>query len=117
MRPSFDETMFELAAVIAKRSTCQLKQVGAVVVDASNRVVALGYNGPPAGTPNCEEVPCAFPTANDHNGCRGLHAEVNAILLSKGQGKKIYVTQAPCRACAKTITAAGLECYWPGKMS
>ena len=38
-----------VARTIGLRSPCDRDKVGAVVVDASNRIVDSGYNGPPAG--------------------------------------------------------------------
>lgn len=49
IRPSWDTTWLHIAILMARRSKCVRDQVGAVIVDASNRIVATGYNGPPAG--------------------------------------------------------------------
>lgn len=38
-----------VAHTVAERSLCDRDQVGAVVVDRSNRIVDTGYNGPPRG--------------------------------------------------------------------
>lgn len=38
-----------MARVIARRSLCDRDQVGAVIASQEDRVVAVGYNGPPAG--------------------------------------------------------------------
>lgn len=57
-RPTFDQTWLDVAAVIARRATCPKLQVGAVIVDARNQVVATGYNGAARGTSHCTEVGC-----------------------------------------------------------
>lgn len=46
-RPSWDATWLQVAAVVAQRSRCSRAQVGAVIVDSTNRIVATGFNGPP----------------------------------------------------------------------
>lgn len=47
-RPTWDETWMKMAKTIAKRSLCDRDQVGAVIASKTNRVVAVGYNNPPA---------------------------------------------------------------------
>ena len=47
-RQTWDETWLSVAQVIARRSLCVRDQVGAVIVSQSNRIIATGYNGPPA---------------------------------------------------------------------
>jgi dCMP deaminase len=49
VRPSWERTWLDVAQLIARRSLCSRAQVGAVIVDPHNRVIATGYNGPPAG--------------------------------------------------------------------
>lgn len=48
-RPSWDTTRIEQARILAKRSRCSRDQVGAIIVDAGNKVIGEGYNGPPSG--------------------------------------------------------------------
>jgi dCMP deaminase len=43
-----------LATDLAKRSHCVKAQVGAVLT-RDTRIISIGYNGPPAGTHNCDE--------------------------------------------------------------
>ena len=45
-RPTWEETYFELAKVISKRSKDPRTKVGAVLVK-EGRVIGLGYNGEP----------------------------------------------------------------------
>jgi dCMP deaminase len=53
-RPDFDKIFMELAINIAQRSHCVKRHVGAVLTKET-RIISIGYNGPPAGTHNCDE--------------------------------------------------------------
>ena len=84
MRPNWDEYFMEMAEVARKRSTCERRKVGAVIVK-DNRLLATGYNGAPKGLRHCSEVGCMranlnIPSGERHELCRGLHAEQNAII-------------------------------------
>jgi dCMP deaminase len=90
-------------------------KVGAVI-SKDTRIVSLGYNGPPAGTHNCDEQWPEEGCARDRKGgCSlALHAEANAILYaSKNQitmeDATLYVTLSPCLACAKIIYTTGIK--------
>ena len=108
-RPAFDDIFMELAVNLAKRSHCIKAQVGAVLTQ-DTRIISIGYNGPPAGTHNCDEE---FPIAGCERDSKGscslaLHAEQNAILYAAKNGTSIdgstiYVTLSPCIACARII--------------
>lgn len=50
-RQSWDITRIEQAKILANRSLCTRDQVGAIIVDAGNKVIGEGYNNPPAGFP------------------------------------------------------------------
>lgn len=109
VKPDFDTIFMELAENLAKRSHCIKAQVGAVLVK-DTRIISIGYNGPPAGTHNCDEE---FPDSGCPRDAKGscslaLHAEQNAILYavkngSNIEGSTLYVTLAPCIACARVI--------------
>lgn len=90
-------------------------QVGAVLTK-DTRIVSLGYNGPPAGTHNCdEEFPINGCPRDSKGGCSlALHAEQNAILYASKnkitlEGATLYVTLSPCLACAKVIFSSGIK--------
>ena len=108
-RPSWNEYFMNIAHEVAKRSTCERAQVGAVIV-REKRILTTGYNGSPRGLPHCTEVGCLM--ENGH--CvRTLHAEQNAIIQAAlhgviTEGAIIYVTHQPCFMCAKTIINAGI---------
>lgn len=118
-RPGWAETWTTIAEVIASRSLCTRAQIGAVITDRDNRVVATGYNGPPAGFEHggrpCTEW-CPRSTATDldpdYADCLSLHAEMNAIAVCDQQvraGGSIYVTGHVCMMCAKIIANSGLK--------
>jgi dCMP deaminase len=47
-RASWTQTWLAVAEAMSQRSGCIRRQAGCVIVSADNRVVATGYNGPPA---------------------------------------------------------------------
>jgi dCMP deaminase len=116
-RPSWEEYFMEIARLVARRSTCLRRQVGAVVVKEKN-ILATGYNGTPSGIAHCSETGClrqklGVPSGERHELCRGLHAEQNAIIQAAKHGVNIgggtlYCTNSPCVICSKMIINAGL---------
>lgn len=115
LKPSFDEIYMELAEKLALRSHCVKAQVGAVLTKET-RIVSLGYNGPPAGTHNCDQEWPGIGCARDSKGsCSlALHAEQNAILYATKnnvsmQDATLYVTLSPCIACARVIFTTGIK--------
>lgn len=109
-RPSWDEYFMELAQVVAKRSTCNRRSVGAVLV-RDKRILTTGYNGSPPGLPHCTDVGCLMV---DNHCVRAIHAEQNAIIQGAVHGIDLrgatcYVTASPCVHCAKMLIAAGVR--------
>lgn len=114
-KPDFDDIFMELAANLAQRSHCIKKHVGAVLTK-DTRIISIGYNGPPAGTHNCDEEFPEVGCARDSKGsCTlALHAEQNAILYAvknntSVDGSTLYVTLSPCLACARIIFSMGIS--------
>ncbi len=108
-KPKFDDIFMDLAINLAQRSHCVRAQVGAVLVN-DTRIISIGYNGPPAGTHNCDDEFGAEGCPRDSKGsCSlALHAEQNAILYATKnganvEGSTLYVTLSPCIACARVI--------------
>lgn len=111
-----------ITKMVAKRSTCLRRQVGAILVK-DKRILATGYNGSPAGLRHCEEVGClredsSVPSGERHELCRGLHAEQNAIIQAAYHGiaisgATVFCTNKPCVICSKMIINAGITkiCY------
>lgn len=113
-RPEFDDIYMELAVKISQRSHCIKRHVGAVLAKET-RIVSLGYNGPPAGTNNCDEEYPETGCAVDSKGSCSLaiHAEQNAILYAAKnkvniKGSTLYVSLSPCLSCARIIYSMGI---------
>ena len=118
VRPSFDEYFMEIAKIVAKRSTCTRRQVGAVMVK-ENHILSTGYNGVPKGFKHCDEIGCIrekleIPEGERHELCMGLHAEQNAIIQAAVfgvsiKGATLYVTHFPCSVCSKMLVNAEIK--------
>lgn len=110
IRPKWDTYFLRLAEVVASRSNCMKRAVGAVIVN-DLRIVSTGYNGTPFGIMNCNEGGCERCNSNAPSGvaldmCLCIHAEENAVIEAgrvKANGGTIYVTLSPCLTCLKTV--------------
>ena len=92
-RPTWDQYFIDITHLVATRSTCLRRQVGALLVKDRN-ILATGYNGTPSGIRHCEETGCLrerlkVPSGERHELCRGLHAEQNAIIQAARHGINI----------------------------
>ncbi len=116
-RPSWDDYFMDIASLVARRSTCLRRAVGAVIVK-EHRILTTGYNGAPAGIRHCAQVGCLRETMNIKSGqrhelCRGIHAEQNAIIQAAYHGipicgASLYCTNLPCAICTKMLINAGI---------
>jgi len=117
-RPSWDAYFVDIAKLVASRSTCLRRQVGAVMVK-DKHILATGYNGTPSGITHCAETGCLrdqlkIPSGERHELCRGLHAEQNAIIQAARHGVDIsgailYCTHSPCIICTKMLINSGIR--------
>ena len=117
-RPSWDEYFMEITKLVATRSTCLRRKVGAIFV-RDKRILATGYNGAPKGLRHCEEIGCLrerlkIPSGERHELCRGVHAEQNAIVQAATsgvnlEGTTLYSTTYPCILCSKLIINARVK--------
>ena len=117
-RLSWDDYFMEITRLVAKRSTCLRRHVGAIIV-RDKRILATGYNGAPRGLPHCSETGClreklGIPSGQRQELCRGLHAEQNAIIQAALFGvsienSQLYSVTRPCIVCAKMIINAGIK--------
>jgi dCMP deaminase len=117
-RLSWDDYFMEITRLVAMRSTCLRRHVGAVIV-RDRRILATGYNGAPKGLAHCSEIGClrekmGVPSGRMQELCRGLHAEQNAIIQAALSGvsienSQIYTVTQPCVVCAKMIINAGIK--------
>lgn len=99
-----------LAAMVAQRSTCPRRQVGALLV-RDRRILATGYNGSPPGLPHCTEEGCLL---LDGHCQRTIHAEQNALVQCalhgvSSQGATLYCTASPCADCTRLLLGAGVQ--------
>ena len=126
MRPTKDEYYLGIAETVAKRSTCNRRQYGAVIVQ-NDRIVSTGYNGAPRGAENCcDKGECYrdaqnIPHGEQYEKCQAVHAEMNAIinaapadrigatlyLVGLENGKRIEAK--PCLLCEKMIKNAQIR--------
>ena len=117
-RPSWDSYFMGIARLVAERSTCLRRHVGAVLV-RDKHILATGYNGAPRGLAHCGELGGCYrqqhnvPSGQRHEICRGAHAEQNAIAQAARfgvvtDGATLYITNHPCVICAKILINAGV---------
>jgi len=107
MRLDIDEYFLNMARLASLRSTCARRQVGCILVDSQNHVVATGYNGVPKGFKHCVDYPCKGANAISGtrlNECKAVHAEMNALLqLTSNDILTAYLTVTPCFDCSKIL--------------
>ena len=109
-RASWDEYFMSIAQVVATRSTCPRKYVGAVLV-RNRTILSTGYNGSIRGMPHCSDVGHMM---EEGHCVATIHAEANAIIQAAKNGVlidggMIYVTASPCWNCFKQIANAGVR--------
>lgn len=120
LRPDVDEYFLKIAKVVGERATCVRRKIGAVAV-RDKHILSTGYNGAPAGIPDCLELGCLrdqqnIKSGSPHDICRSVHAEQNVIIQAAVhgtpiKGATIYCTTAPCAQCARMLVNAGIERY------
>ena len=100
----WDSRFMSMAALVGSWSKDPDHKVGAVIANAQNHPVGMGFNGPPKhvfdmGLARKVEV------------VRTIHAELNAILNSNTslEGCTLYVYPfSPCAQCAAAIIQKGI---------
>ncbi|MCK5255113.1 MAG: cytidine/deoxycytidylate deaminase family protein [Deltaproteobacteria bacterium] len=117
-RPSWEKYFMDITHLVAKRSTCLRRQVGAILVK-DKRILATGYNGAPSGIAHCLDIGCLrekkrIPSGERHELCKASHAEQNAIVQAATYGTPIkdstlFCTNLPCSICIKMIINAGIK--------
>ena len=120
-RIAWPDYFMRIALLVAERSTCLRRKVGAIAVK-DKRILATGYNGVPAGVAHCEAVGCLraklhVPSGERHELCRGLHAEQNVIIQAAVHGislagAEIYATTQPCLICSKMLINCGVTAIY-----
>ncbi len=117
-RKGWDEYFMAIAQLVAERSTCLRRKVGAILVQ-ERRILCTGYNGAPHNLPHCSVVGCLRERMGIRSGerieiCRGIHAEQNTLVQAatfgiKVSGATLYCTHSPCITCAKMLINAGIK--------
>jgi dCMP deaminase len=120
LRPDIDEYFLKIAKVVGERATCIRRKIGAISVK-DKHIISTGYNGAPAGVPDCLELGCLrdqqnIKSGSPHDICRSVHAEQNVIIQAAVHGANIkgatiYCTTAPCAQCARMLVNAKIKRY------
>ena len=112
-RITIDNYFLNMARLVSLRSTCKRRQVGCILVDSNNYVVATGYNGVPKGFTHCLDNPCAGAAAKSGtqlDDCWAVHAEMNAMIqLQSTDILTAYLTVTPCFNCAKVLANSNIN--------
>ena len=116
-RLPWPDYFMNITRLVAERSTCCRRKVGAIAVK-DKRILATGYNGAPRNVRDCLEIGClreamGIPSGQRHELCRGLHAEQNVIIQAAVhgislEGAEIYCTHQPCFICTKMLVNCGV---------
>ena len=128
-RPDKDHYYLDIAAAVAKRSTCLRRHFGAIIVKA-DQIISTGYVGAPRGSINCIDLndcpreKAGIPSGERYELCRSVHAEMNAIIhaartdmlgstlylacLTPRTGERVTGVR-PCKMCTRMIINAGIE--------
>jgi len=140
LRPSKHEHFLNRAKVVAERSTCLRRKIGAIIVNKDGVELSSGYSGAPRNTEHCIDIgkclrtDLKIPSGQRYELCRGVHAEQNAIINAARTGASIldgemYISSekfkdaynnedegdkiyGPCIICKKEIINAGLTAVY-----
>lgn len=122
-RLTWDQYGLALAQVASSRAACTRRQVGAVVMSYTHRVLSMGYNGTAPQELNCTEGGCPrgqltydeCPALSDYRNSQCVHAEVNATDYADYlAGSTLYVSCEPCYECREHIAGTSISrVVWP----
>ncbi len=119
-RPDTEDYFMTIAMAVRRRANCTGNRVGAIIVKQGH-ILSTGYNGTPAGLPNCDEGGCyrcshrdQFPSGTGYDLCICVHAEQNALLQAARfgtavEGATMYTTMRPCFGCTKEMLQARID--------
>lgn len=117
-RITWAEYYLGIAYMVASRSTCVRRKVGAIAVK-NQRIIATGYNGAPRHIPHCTVDTCIrkklnVPSGQHHELCMAVHAEQNVIIQAAASGTDLngavlFCTTAPCSICTKMLINCGIS--------
>ena len=102
-RESIEGVLMKFALLLSTRSTCERLNVGCVITSSDfQRIYSYGYNGNAKGFENkCDSL--------EPGKCGCIHGEANALIKCSvnDPNKVIFITQTPCKMCAKMIVNSG----------
>lgn len=106
----WNKRFIDVAKLAASWSKDRNRKVGAVIVDATNRIVSTGYNGFPSGINDDVDARHERPAKYLFT----EHAERNAIYSAVNHGSTtkgctIILEWFPCADCARGIIQSGLK--------
>lgn len=115
-RITHTQAMINVAKIVAKRSPCITRQVGAVITE-DGYVVGVGYNGPPSGLKHDTidiRKEKGFSSGEGLDYSRDVHAEQNAIMQSgikakRGSNLELFTTSSPCIHCMRMLIQIGVQ--------
>jgi len=123
-RKDWDTYFMDIAYMVATRSRCNRRHVGAVLVQGK-KLLGTAYNGAPMGVEDCLEAGCMIveeyamdivngtETMVKKERCiRTIHAEQNLLLFTDRndrEGSTVYVTDQPCWTCANMLANSGIR--------
>lgn len=121
-RPSYDEYFINITIETSKRSTCERKKIGCILVDNDTKhILSTGYNGSLPGELHCCDIDVGCLTVNSPNkgsdntgvSCiRTIHAEKNAVahlITQKRYNITAYCTYMPCYDCLTLLLSIGVN--------
>jgi dCMP deaminase len=106
---TWDNRWMDMAELVSTWSKDRSRKTGAVIVDARNVLIAVGWNGFPRGlnddAPERHDRPAKYQWTE--------HAERNAIYNAAASGNsttgcRMYLSWYPCADCARAIIQAGI---------
>lgn len=122
-RPTLDDTFFEIARVLAERSTCPEGARHGCVITVDNRIIATGYGSPAIGVTPCKKCwlreKYQATGIKDWSVCPAVHAEANAVACAARNGISTrggiaWITREPCERCYALLRSAGIVNFrWP----
>ena len=107
MLTKWDYRFVEMAQLVASWSKDPSTKVGAVIADRDNRVISVGYNGPPK---NVKDDP--FQSENKIRRSVSIHAEQNAVIFARQRLFGCTMYSFPilaCPLCASIIVNSGIR--------
>ena len=118
-RKSWHEYFMEITELVASRSTCLRRQIGAIAVK-DKRIIATGYNGAPSGMMDCIERGICIrdknkiPSGTRGELCYASHSEMNLLVQAAKNGfslngADVYCTHKPCAICTRLLIGVGIR--------